>query len=72
MFIKSDYAYSVMQSDENSFRGNFVWDSLNMAYTDEHRIYTKNIKTNNLGYLLQIFWILKVIEENTYLKKYST
>ena len=61
-----------MQSDRNSFWGNVVLDSFNMAYRDESSILNHN-------YEKQIFWDLimnilnfQVIEENTYLKKNST
>ena len=43
--------YSVMQSDRNSFYGNFVLDIFNMAFKDEY-IFLDQI------YKEQIFWDL--------------
>ena len=37
--LSIDNAYSVMQSDRNSFLGDVVLDSVNMAWSDDFRIY---------------------------------
>ena len=44
-------SYSVVQSDGNSFWGDVVFDSLNMAYRDEDSI-------SDQKYEQQIFWDL--------------
>ena len=55
-----------MQSDGNSFCGDVVLGSFNSSYRDEDSILEQR-------YEKQISWdIFKVIEENAYLKKYST
>ena len=62
-----------MQSDGHSFCGEVVLDSLKMSYREEGSILDRK-------YGRQIFWYvyyedyftLRVIEENAYLKKYST
>ena len=49
-----------------------VLDSFNMAYMDEDSILYQNIKTKFFRIYLSRFKFLGVIEENRYLKKYST
>ena len=58
--------YSVMQSDGNSFFGDVVLDSCIMSYRNEDQTYEKQESWNF------ITKILEVIDENAYLKKYST
>ena len=56
-----------MQSDRESFRGDFVLGSFNMANRDDGSILDQK-------YEKQIFLnpYIEDIEENAYLKKYST
>ena len=62
-----------MQSDGNSFCGDVVLGSFNMSYRDEDIYFkVKVCKANILEFLLWRFYILRVIDENAYLKKYST
>ena len=58
-----------MQSDRNSFCGDVILDSFNMTYRDEGpNLLNKLWKANLLGPLLWRFLILRLIEENVYLK----
>ena len=64
--------YSVTQSYANTFLGDVVLDTFNDESRDEDKILSQiYIRTNMLGFLLWGFKILRVIEENAYLKKYS-
>ena len=40
--VKNFFRYSVMQSDGNSFCGDFVLDGMNMAYSNQVRIIEEN------------------------------
>ena len=69
-FPKAIQYYSVMQSDGNSFCGDVVLGSFNISYRDEDSILEQK-------YEKQISWdfyhdFILLIEENAYLKKYST
>ena len=61
-----------MQSDGNRFCGDVLLDSVNMAYGHEESVldqkYEKQISRDRI---IKI-WNFEVIEENAYLKKYST
>ena len=63
-----------MQSNGNSLYGDVVLDGVNMAYRDEDNIFTKYMRGKYFIIILSWrFQILhRVIEENRYLKKYST
>ena len=56
-----------MQSDRNTFYGDVVLDSFNKASRDEDNILDQ-IKAIIFGFLLWRFHILKVLEENAYLR----
>ena len=65
--------YSVTQSYANSFWGDVVLDTFNNVSRDENNILDQIYnKANMFGLLLWGFEILRVIEENGYLKKYSS
>ena len=67
------FLYSVMQSDGNSFCGDVILDSFNMANSDEDSILDKKIcKAIILLTLLKRFWIFRVIDKYAFLNKYST
>ena len=51
----SVYQYSVMQSDGNSFWGDVVLDSFDMAYRDEDNILDQMNKTNMFGFYYDDF-----------------
>ena len=57
--------YSVIQSDGNSFLGDVILDSFNMAYGDEGSILDQ--KYENQRFLLLRFLIKRLIDEIAYL-----
>ena len=59
-----------MQSNENSFCGHVVLDSINMAYMDEDSLSYQIYKMQIFSDIR--FQILRVIEGNAYLREYST
>ena len=62
--------YSVMRSDGNRFCGNVVLDSFHMVYRHDDSVLDQKFeKQISRDCYYKDF---KVIEENAYLKKYST
>ena len=61
-----------MQSDGNSFCGNVVLNGVYMHIGMKTALRKKLREANVFQLLLQRFKIFRVIEENAYLKKYST
>ena len=61
-----------MQSDRNSFCGDVVLKSFNMACRYKNSIYDQNCEKQILWelYIHRRFEIFRLIEENAYLKKY--
>ena len=64
--------YRVKQSKSNSFWGDVVFDSVNMAYSDEDSIIDQIYSSKYFRTFIKRFKILRVIEENAYNMIYST
>ena len=62
----------LMQSDQNGFCEYVSFDSFNVSYRDEDSMLDQILNANILESLFTTFLILEVINENAYLKKYST